>query len=90
MSLCEGPIIFPRGLARDLGLDQDLVEGHMVGLNHGCWSYDATYDGRDFIEVIAERLQGPELPRSVERLAQLAVTMGRRPGRVLQVLLLRG
>ncbi len=29
----------------------------MVGLNHGCWSYDATYDGRDFIEVIAERLQ---------------------------------
>jgi 6-phospho-beta-glucosidase len=79
VSLCEGPIIFPRGLARDLGLDEDLVEGHMVGLNHGCWSYDATYDGRDFIEVIAERLQGPELPRSVERLAQLAVTMGAVP-----------
>ena len=79
VSLCEGPIIFPRGLARDLGLDEDLVEGHMVGLNHGCWSYDATYDGRDFIEVIAERLQGSELPRSVERLAQLAVTMGAVP-----------
>src|SRR3954468_17364097 len=79
VSLCEGPIIFPRELARDLGLDEDLVEGHMVGLNHGCWSYDATYDGRDFIEVIAERLQGPQLPRSVERLAQLAVTMGAVP-----------
>ena len=79
VSLCEGPIIFPRGLARDLGLDEELVQGHMVGLNHGCWSYDATYDGRDFIEVIAERLQGEQLPRSVERLAQLAVTMGAVP-----------
>jgi 6-phospho-beta-glucosidase len=79
VSLCEGPIIFPRELARGLGLDDALVQGHMVGLNHGCWSYDATYDGRDFIEVIAERLQGPELPRSVERLAQLAVTMGAVP-----------
>jgi 6-phospho-beta-glucosidase len=76
VSLCEGPIIFPRGMARDLGLDPDLVDGHMVGLNHGCWSYDATYDGSDFVEVIAERLaRGPELPRSVERLAELAVTM---------------
>jgi len=79
VSLCEGPIIFPRELARDLGLDVELVQGHMVGLNHGCWSYDATYDGRDFIEVIAERLQGEQLPRSVERLAQLAVTMGAVP-----------
>src|SRR5215212_9392293 len=26
VSLCEGPIIFTRGLARDLGLDEDLVE----------------------------------------------------------------
>ena len=79
VSLCEGPIIFPRGLARDLGLDEELVAGHMVGLNHGCWSYDATYDGRDFIEVIAERLQGDPMPRAVERLAQLAVTMGAVP-----------
>ncbi len=79
VSLCEGPIIFPRELARDLGLDEELVQGHMVGLNHGCWSYDATYDGRDFIEVIAERLQGDPLPRPVERLAQLAVTMGSVP-----------
>jgi 6-phospho-beta-glucosidase len=80
VSLCEGPIIFPRELARDLGLDEELVDGHMVGLNHGCWSYDATYDGRDFVEVIAERLADrPELPRSVERLAQLAVTMGAVP-----------
>jgi 6-phospho-beta-glucosidase len=80
VSLCEGPIIFPRELARDLGLDEDLVDAAMVGLNHGCWSYEATYDGRDFIEVIAERLErGPELPRSVERLAQLAVTMGAVP-----------
>src|SRR3954447_7458866 len=31
VSFCEGPIIFPRGLARDLGLDEELVDGHMVG-----------------------------------------------------------
>lgn len=79
VSLCEGPIVFPRELARGLGLDEELVKGHMVGLNHCCWSSDATYDGRDFIEVIAERLQGDQLPRSVERLAQLAVTMGAVP-----------
>src|SRR5205085_12548573 len=79
-SLCEGPIIFPRGMARDHGLDADLVDGHMVGLNHGCWSYDATYDGRDFVEVIAERLaSGPKPPRAAERLAELAVTMGAVP-----------
>jgi len=80
VSLCEGPIIFPRELARDMGLDEELVEAAMVGLNHGCWSYEATYDGRDFIEVIGERLErGPALPRPVERLAQLAVTMGAVP-----------
>jgi 6-phospho-beta-glucosidase len=80
VSLCEGPIIFPRELARDIGLDEELVDAAMVGLNHGCWSYEATYDGRDFIEVIGERLErGPALPRPVERLAQLAVTMGAVP-----------
>jgi 6-phospho-beta-glucosidase len=80
VSLCEGPIIFPRELARDMGLDEELVDAAMVGLNHGCWSYEATYDGRDFIEVIGERLErGPALPRPVERLAQLAVTMGAVP-----------
>ncbi len=65
VSLCEGPIIFPRELARDLGLDDGAGRGPhgrpqprlLVRTTH-------TYDGRDFIEVIAERLQGPELPRA--------------------------
>ena len=49
----------------------------MVGLNHGCWSYDATYDGRDFVAVIAERLaSGPTSCRAPSSgWPQLAVTM---------------
>ena len=38
VSLCEGPIIFPRGLARDLGLDEELVQG--------TWSASTTAAGR--------------------------------------------
>src|SRR5947209_4205250 len=38
VSLCEGPIIFPRGIARSAGLDPDLVDAVMIGLNHGSWS----------------------------------------------------
>src|SRR4051794_22039700 len=85
VSLCEGPIIFPRGLARDLGLDEELVEGHMVGLNHGCWSYDATYGGRDFVEVIAERLEGgPEPPRPGQRPGPPGGAGGARPAEELK------
>ena len=36
VSLCEGPIVFPRAIARAAGLDPDKVDAVMVGLNHGC------------------------------------------------------
>ena len=35
VSLCEGPIIFPRGMARAADLDPDKVDAVMIGLNHG-------------------------------------------------------
>lgn len=56
VSLCEGPIIFPRGIARAAGLDPDRVEATMVGLNHGCWSTRHLYDGQDIIPLLRAAL----------------------------------
>ena len=52
VSLCEGLIIFPRGLARAAGLDPDLVDATMIGLNHGCWSVRHLYDGQDMLPLL--------------------------------------
>ena len=41
VSLCEGPIVFPREIAQFAGLDPDRVRAPMVGLNHACWSVEA-------------------------------------------------
>ena len=38
VSLCEGPIVFPREIAELAGLDPDKVRAVMLGLNHACWS----------------------------------------------------
>jgi 6-phospho-beta-glucosidase len=80
VSLCEGPIIFPRGLARDVGLDGDRADARMVGLNHASWAVEQTYDGGDLGAVLAERweeLRGrPDVPADVRRRLEIAVTMG--------------
>ena len=52
VSLCEGPIIFPRGIARAAGLDPDLVDATMIGLNHGCWSVRHLYNGQDMLPLL--------------------------------------
>ena len=52
VSLCEGPIIFPRGIARAAGLNPDLVDATMIGLNHGCWSVRHLYEGQDMIPLL--------------------------------------
>lgn len=52
VSLCEGPIIFPRMLARWAGLDPNQVEAVMVGLNHGSWSIAHTYAGQDLMPLV--------------------------------------
>ena len=52
VSLCEGPIIFPRMLARWAGLDPDQVDAVMVGLNHASWSISHTYDGKDLMPLV--------------------------------------
>src|SRR5690242_8766894 len=79
VSLCEGPIIFPRGLARAADLDPDKVDALMDGLNHGCWSLRHQYDGQDMIPLVRaayERKRGdPSASRHALRLLELASAM---------------
>ncbi|GAA2757328.1 glycoside hydrolase [Actinopolymorpha rutila] len=79
VSLCEGPIIFPRGVAEGAGLDPDLVQTTMVGINHNCWSTEHTYEGKDLIPLLRDayeaRRDDPSVSADTKRLLRLAVTM---------------
>jgi 6-phospho-beta-glucosidase len=70
VSLCEGPIIFPRIVASAAGLDPDRVEATMVGINHNCWSVEHTYAGEDLIPLLRKAYEDRDHP-----LLRLAVTM---------------
>ncbi|HET9495644.1 MAG TPA: glycoside hydrolase [Chloroflexia bacterium] len=54
ISLCDGPIIYPRWVARLAGLDPDRVDGVMIGLNHGSWTVRHLYEGKDMIPLVQE------------------------------------
>ena len=83
VSLCEGPIIFPRHLAHDIGLDESLADARMIGLNHACWAVEQTYDGGDYLPVLEARLEelraNPDPMVSLDAMQRLeiAVRMGR-------------
>jgi 6-phospho-beta-glucosidase len=83
VSLCEGPIYFPNGVARLAELEPERLKATMVGLNHACWSVEATYDGQDAIPLIEaaweRRRDDPELSTDGRRLLRLAATMGSIP-----------
>src|SRR5215216_1667762 len=88
VSLCEGPIIFPRGIARAAGLNPDLVDAIMIGLNHGCWSVHHLYDGQDllpFLQDALDRMRGDTTanPHRV-RMVQLACAMDSLPADYFQ------
>lgn len=57
VSLCEGPIIFPRYIARAADLDPDRLDAVMIGLNHACWSTRHLYDESDVIPLVIEALE---------------------------------
>lgn len=79
VSLCEGPIIFPRGLARAADLDPDRVDAVMIGLNHGSWTVRHLYDGQDMIPLIqdayARKQHEPNTSPFALRMLRLAATM---------------
>jgi 6-phospho-beta-glucosidase len=88
VSLCEGPIIFPRGLARAADLDPDKVDAVMIGLNHGSWTVRHQYDGQDMLPLIRaayerKRADPAARPHAL-RMLQLASAMGSLPADYFQ------
>ena len=88
VSLCEGPIIFPRMLARAADLDPDKVDAVMIGLTHGSWTVRHLYDGEDMIPLVqaayARKRTDPDADRHNLRLLELAATMGSLPADYFQ------
>jgi 6-phospho-beta-glucosidase len=88
VSLCEGPIIFPRGIARAAGLDPDLVDATMIGLNHGCWSVRHLYDRQDILPLLRaahDRMrENPTASRHQLRMLELASMMDSLPADYFQ------
>ena len=83
VSLCEGPIYFVDQMAGYAQLDPEKLKAVMVGLNHGCWSVEHTYDGEDAIPHIEAawelRRDDPELSTMGRRILHLGATMGSIP-----------
>jgi 6-phospho-beta-glucosidase len=83
VSLCEGPIYFTQEIADSAGLDPARLETTMVGLNHGCWSVEHSYDGEDplplFENAWERRRDDPSLDPQRRRQLELAVRMGSIP-----------
>ncbi len=88
ISLCEGPIIFPRGVARAADLDPDKVDAVMIGLNHGSWTVRHVYDGQDMIPLVREAYErkkdDPTVDKHRLRLLELASMMGSLPAEYFQ------
>jgi 6-phospho-beta-glucosidase len=83
VSLCEGPIIFPRMAARAAGLDPDGIRATMIGINHGSWSVSQEYLGEDFIPLARSAWESQRGQKNGdshrERLLWLTVLMGSIP-----------
>ena len=79
VSLCEGPIMWPRLVAAAAGLDPDEVEATMAGLNHACWSVEVAYPGEeDFFDLVEAAWAGRPADANGDgtlQLLQLAATM---------------
>jgi 6-phospho-beta-glucosidase len=87
ISLCEGPIYFPPGMAKAAGLDPARLDAVLVGLNHTGWTVRHRYDGQDvmpLIQAAAERRgrQPSDNPRT-DRMLHLAAVMGSLPSAYL-------
>lgn len=84
VSLCEGPITFPREMAAIAGLDPDKLHATHVGLNHTGWTVEHSYEGADVMPLVeaADQRQGDPGTRA-GRMLHLAATMGALPSSYL-------
>ena len=87
ISLCEGPLYFPTGLARAAGLDPGRLDAVMVGLNHTGWTVRQLYEGRDVMPAIEaaveRRAREPSDNPRTDRMLRLAAAMGSLPSAYL-------
>ena len=83
ISLCEGPIVFPREVVAACGLDPAKLDATMIGLNHACWSVRHEYDGADVIPLLRDALErvqaDPTITLALKRRVELAAVMGHLP-----------
>jgi 6-phospho-beta-glucosidase len=88
VSLCEGPIYFPRETVAAAGLDPALLDSVMIGLNHACWSVRHTYAGQDVIPLLQAAydrvLADPALSPARKRMVELACVLGSLPAAYFQ------
>lgn len=88
VSLCEGPITFPRQIAVAADLDPDQVDAVMIGLNHGSWTVRHLYAGEDMIPLLREAYERKRNDLTVDqknlRLLWLAARMGTVPASYFQ------
>ena len=77
-----------RGIARAAGLNPDLVDASMIGLNHACWSVRHLYDNQDMLPLLQaarDRMrEDPVASRHYLRLLELACTMDSLPADYFQ------
>ena len=52
ISLCEGPIEYPRAIVRTAGLDATQLDAAMIGLNHAGWTVRHDYQGQSVIPLL--------------------------------------
>jgi 6-phospho-beta-glucosidase len=87
ISLCEGPLDFPSGMARNAGLDPARLDAVLVGLNHTGWTVRQQYDGEDVMPRIRNaaehRTREPSDDPRADRMLRLAATMGSLPSAYL-------
>lgn len=87
VSLCEGPLTFPAGVARTAGLDPARLDATLVGLNHTGWTVRHAYAGADVMPLIEEaderRARDPRPRDRDELMLHLAATMGALPSAYL-------
>lgn len=88
VSLCEGPILYPREVVDAAGLDGEKLDAVSVGLNHGSWTVRHRYEGEDVIPLLREaweRKRGdPAVDPTTIRMLGLAATMGTIPSAYFQ------
>jgi 6-phospho-beta-glucosidase len=88
ISLCEGPIYFPRHVVEAAGLDPQRLDAVMIGLNHAGWTVRHEYDGQSVIPLLQAAhdrvMADPNASTHDKRMLELACAMESLPAAYFQ------